>query len=197
MSERAPSPVSGAQLEEIAAELRAAEDRLRRLAERLPDERWGERPEPGRWSVGECVAHLNLTARAYLPILDRGLAEASALGGGAPRRYRRELVGWLLWRTMGPPVRFRTRTAAAFVPEGGLPPAGLRAEFSRLQAEQIRRVEAAAGLPIDRVRVTSPFAERVRYDLFSCLGLLPRHQHRHLWQAEEVAARLLAGPRGA
>jgi hypothetical protein len=182
----------------VVEELEQATGRLRALAAGTPAGGWAVRPDPDRWSIGECVAHLNLTTYAFLPPLRAALASAPAMrGDGGRLRLRRDPLGWLLWRTMGPPVRFRTRTAAAFVPEGGLPPAGLRAEFSRLQAEQIRRVEAAAGLPIDRVRVTSPFAERVRYDLFSCLGLLPRHQHRHLWQAEEVAARLLAGPRGA
>jgi hypothetical protein len=26
----------------------------------------------------------------------------------------------------------------------------------------------------------------VRYNLYSCFTILPRHQHRHLWQAERV-----------
>jgi len=36
------------------------------------------------------------------------------------------------------------------------------------------------------VRVTSPFNARVRYNLYACFTILPRHQHRHLWQAERV-----------
>jgi hypothetical protein len=34
------------------------------------------------------------------------------------------------------------------------------------------------------VRVRSPFTDRVTYDVYSALLLLPRHQHRHLQQAE-------------
>jgi len=26
----------------------------------------------------------------------------------------------------------------------------------------------------------------VRYNLYACFTILPRHQHRHLWQAERV-----------
>ena len=51
----------------------------------------------------------------------------------------------------------------------------------------------ADGLPIDRVRLTSPFQPRTRYSVFDALAILPRHAHRHLRQAEEVHARL-AGP---
>jgi hypothetical protein len=34
----------------------------------------------------------------------------------------------------------------------------------------------------------SPFAPGVRYNLYSTLSILPRHQERHLWQAEQVHA---------
>jgi hypothetical protein len=87
---------------------------------------------------------------------------------------------------MGPPVRARAKTTAAFVPGANVPPAELISEFSRLQQEQIDRVRQCDGLPIQHVKVQSPFNARVRYNLFSCLSMLPPHQHRHLWQAEEV-----------
>jgi hypothetical protein len=38
------------------------------------------------------------------------------------------------------------------------------------------------------VRITSPFNERVRYNVYSALTILAVHQHRHLWQAEQAAA---------
>jgi hypothetical protein len=59
-------------------------------------------------------------------------------------------------------------------------------EFSRLQAEQIACVREADGLPLGRVRITSPFDARLKYNLYACFTILPRHQHRHLWQAERV-----------
>lgn len=181
------------QLQQIADELAAAEARLRRLATVVPPGRWLTRADPDRWSVAECVAHLNLTARAYLPLIRRATAEARALGGRAPARYRRDPVGWLLWRLAGPPVRHRVRTTAPFIPEAMRSEAGLVEAFVELQAEQVAAVHAADGLPLGRVRVTSPFDPRVRYNLYSCLSILAPHQERHLWQAERVLDRLRAG----
>jgi hypothetical protein len=179
------------QLEALVAEFEGAQHRLHRLAATLPESRWAVRAHPDRWSVAECVAHLNLTSRAYLPLLRDALEHARALGersgGAAPVHYRRDAVGWLIWRTTGPPVRFgRLRTTAPFVPKGDLPREEVIAEFDRLQAEQVACVRDADGLPLGRVRITSPFNARVRYNLFACLTILPRHQHRHLWQAERV-----------
>jgi hypothetical protein len=180
------------QLEVLAGEFEQAQGRLDRLRAELPDDFWSRRPTPERWSVSECVAHLNLTARAFLPVLQTGLEQAHSLGGAAPRRYRRDPVGWLLWLGSGPPARLRTRTPAAFVPSSTEAPAELRATFDHLQAEQLACVREASGLPLQKVKVASPFDTRVRYNLYSALSILARHQHRHLWQAEQVVQALPA-----
>jgi len=91
-----------------------------------------------------------------------------------------------LWATMGPPVRFRIKTIARFLPSSVAAPELLVQEFDRLQAAQLDCLAQADGLPLSQVRVTSPFNARVRYNLYACFTILPRHQHRHLWQAERV-----------
>lgn len=180
------------QLEAVARDFEAASARLTRLAVVVPADWWTRRADPRRWSMAECVAHLNLTAGAFLPLLRQGLAEARRLGGPAPARYRRDPVGWLLWRTAGPPVRHRVRTSAPFIPEALTSESGLLERFAADQAAQLDAVRQADGLPLGRVRITSPFDSRVRYNLYACLTILPRHQHRHLWQAEAVLEQLRA-----
>jgi hypothetical protein len=180
------------QIAAIVADFEAAQQRLHRITAATPDARWAVRNDPDRWSVAECVAHLNLTGRAYVPLLREAIGGARAIGGAAPRRYRRDVAGWLIGIMSGPMLRVggrklgRTRTAAAFVPGGELPRETVLAEFEQLQSEQIALTREADGLPIHRVKVTSPFDARVRYNAYAALVLLPRHQHRHLEQAEEV-----------
>jgi hypothetical protein len=181
------------QLEAVIREFDEAEARLERLAAELPRDWWQRRPEAARWSIAECVAHLNLTADGYLPLLRRGIERAREVGGPPPRRYRRDFAGWLLWRTTGPPVRVRVRTTAPFIPGSVESPSALLASFRHGQVAQRDAVRQADGLPLGKVRVTSPFDARVRYNLYSCLTIIPRHQHRHLWQAEQVLAALRSG----
>jgi hypothetical protein len=181
------------QLQVVADELAGAQARLHRLADSTSAEHWSSRADPDRWSAGECVAHLNLTALAFLPLIRRALEQAAAIGGGAPARYHRNLTGWMLWRSAGPPVRFRVRTTAPFVPTGTEPLSRLLSAFDRLQADQLECVAQAEGRPIHRVTITSPFDPRLRYNLYACLTILPRHQERHLWQAEQVLERLRSG----
>lgn len=181
-----------AQLDAVVAEFGRAQARLHRVAAAVPAERWAVRADPARWSVAECVAHLNLTGRAYIPLLSRALDQARAQGGAPPERYRRGFLGWLVALAVGPQPRFlprrwgRARTIPAFVPSGDLPRDQVVGEFDRLQAEQVALVRAARGLPLERVTIASPFNARVHYNTYACLVLLPRHQQRHLDQAERV-----------
>jgi len=181
------------QLQAVADGLLAAQARLHRLAESTPPGSWPARADPDRWSAGECIAHLNLTAIAFLPLIRTALAEAAAIGGAAPARFRRDPTGWMLWRTAGPPVRVRVRTAAQFVPTGAEPLSQLLTTFDRLQQEQLDVVAQADGRPIHLVRIRSPFNPRIRYNLYACLTILPPHQERHIWQAEQVLERLRNG----
>ena len=173
------------ELQAVIDEFESALVRLRALGDKVPAATWLSRPEPERWSIGECVAHLNLTSTAFLPLMRTGLDEARRSGRAVSARYRRDVLGWLLWRSMGPPVKRKFKTTAPFVPRSDRASADLVSEFERLQGEQLVLARQADGLPIDRVKIASPFNPRLRYNLFSAMSILPRHQHRHLWQAEQ------------
>ena len=174
------------QLQLLADEFHFATARLHALVRAVPAERWPVRRDPARWSVAECVVHLNLTAAVYEGILREGLARCPRPARPFTGRYRRDLLGWFLWRTMPPPVKTRYKTVAAFIPESVAPVPQLVAEFERLQAMQLALLGEADGRPLNGVKVTSPFSAKVRYNLYSCFSILPAHQHRHLWQAEQI-----------
>jgi len=80
----------------------------------------------------------------------------------------------------------RVKTTSRIVSQNTAPARGLVTEFERLQAEQLRWVAAADGLPLGSLQITSPFNARLKYNLYSLLTILPRHEHRHLWQAEQA-----------
>ncbi len=57
-------PPSIRQLRELLAEAEAVQARFDALHLRVDDATWSRRPRSDRWSVAECIAHLNLTADA-------------------------------------------------------------------------------------------------------------------------------------
>jgi len=177
-----------AQLTRLAGEYQSALDRLDGLHRSIPAAAWAVRPAPERWSAAECVAHLNLTSAAFVPLLHQGVAAARQRGGPVPVRYRRDLLGWLIATMSGPVRLFRTKTPPAFVPTADRPAAELIAEFARLQADHLACLRGADDVPLHTVKIRSPFEARIRYTLYSAFAMIPGHQHRHLAQAESAAA---------
>ncbi|HYN08316.1 MAG TPA: DinB family protein [Vicinamibacterales bacterium] len=177
-----------AQLEAIVSDFRSAGTRVHALDRRLSPEAWLRRPSAESWSAAECVAHLNLTAEAMLPRFRTGLEEARRLGQPAPNVYRRDFVGWLIWKSLKPGGRMKTKTVASFVPTGDRAPREILADFDRLQADLIAVTRQSEGLPLHRVKMPSPFNERARYNLYSALTITAIHEHRHLLQAERVVS---------
>lgn len=179
------------QLATIASEHDRLDERVRRLLAATPDSRWAARNDPAAWSVAECFAHLNLTSAAMVPRLRAVWIEARTLGT-APVRYKAGIVGAILAAMVGPVPRVgrfrlgRVKTPAPFIPQGALPRETILREFADWQAAERELLHEAASMPVDRVRIESPFAPGMFYDGYSSLRILVRHELRHLDQAERI-----------
>jgi hypothetical protein len=177
-------------LARIAGEFDAAQARVYRLAESVEDALWTRRPVEGRWSIDECIAHLTITNQRYLPIFAE-VADAAPQMDEPPPPMRPDLTGRMLAWFMEPPVRFRLPTAPSFEPPSSAGRVATVALFDAMQARLGEQIRAMDGFDISKIRMASPFNEKVRYSAFSALCILAAHERRHLWQAEQVRAQLL------
>lgn len=162
----------------------------RALVASLTDRQFNWREAPERWSVGQCLDHLNVSVGKTLPAFDRGIDEARTRGwvGEGPFTYSR-FARWMIG-SMEPPATRRHRTSKIFVPNAGtdLRVADVLPEFLRVRDELIARLERARGLDLKRARVTSPVSRFFRMSLGGYFGFVIAHERRHLWQARQVMA---------
>ena len=175
------------QLVEIRQELEEATARLRRFVAACGDEAWARKPSAKGWSPAECILHLNMTSEMALPILRDGIREARRQNRVSTGPYRIDFVGRLLLRFTEPPYRLWAPSPASFVPSGIEPAATVLAKFEELQRQLLDVVEAANGLALTRIKIAWPVYVRLKYNMFSSLKIIPAHQRRHLWQAEQAA----------
>ncbi len=174
------------QLTNVQRELQEATSGALQLVERLPDTTWRKRPGRGGWSVAQCVMHLNKTTEGFLPRLDAAIHEGRRknLTGSGP--FRRDFTGWLLCTLVEPPYRIKVRTPAAFNPQQVDSIGIVMKTWELLQDELCRRIAAADGLALDKLKVFSPFVGSMKYNLLSALMVIPAHQRRHMWQVEQI-----------
>ena len=181
------------QLRAITDSLESAQKRLRRLSDKISDREWNKHPGPGRWSAAECVEHLNITSRAFLPRLRDAVAVAKERGGDRQKHYRRDPLGWFMSQMIGPRRHLgkfgmpRINTLPKFTPAKVPSRKEILSNFVKLQAELTSLIRAGDGLPLDDVKIVSPFGDRMKYSAYSAFIILGRHQHRHIQQAEEAS----------
>ena len=179
----------------LAAELQQLRDEFQQvaieataLAAPLTDVQFAWKPAADVWSIGECLSHLNATARLCLPKLEEGISEGIRAGlyGEGPFRY-----GWmdrLILRASEPPSRWHVRSPRTFMPAPGESRDEILAAFHAVQRQYVDLLRRANGLDLVRVRVTSPVARWRRFGLGAAFAVLAAHERRHLWQAHRVAA---------
>lgn len=158
------------------------------LAAPLRDDQFSWSPAPDRWSIGDCLDHLNATARMYLPRLDEAIADAIRKGlyGSGPFRYA--WLGRVFVRVSEPPPRLRFRTRAGIAPAPNRPRQEVMAALRAYQVQYVDRLRQANGLDLARATVKSPIAPWLRISLGSGFALMTAHERRHVWQAKQVRA---------
>lgn len=174
------------QLAKLTDQLDEVSDLAQKLVHGLFPDQLRLRPEPDRWSMAECLTHLNLCAEAFLDLIGSACQDAreKQIFGAGPFKMDK-MARFLNW-TLKPPARIKVRTTARFEPVTISVPEEVLPRFLVLQGELRKGIENADGLDLNKVIVTSPFSRRVKYNLFSCFVLIVTHELRHLWQAEQV-----------
>ena len=84
----------------------------------------------------------------------------------------------------GPPSRARRRHRANSC-RGGRAKSE-RSPSSNQAERSFSGITRAEAVPLNRVMLTSPFNERLKYNAYAALRVLAAHQRRHIWQAERA-----------
>jgi len=169
-------------LDQSLAEFDEANARVRALESTLTDDRWRARPAEGKWSAIECVEHLNMTTRAYLPIFADVLANAQPAADASTPRM--DLFGWLLWRSNRAKSKMKMKTAPHFVPPSELNVQNVLREFHELQSRLVEQVKQLESYPIGKLQIRSPFNAKIKYNVYSAVRIVSVHELRHIGQAE-------------
>lgn len=162
----------------------------------LSEQQLNRRPSPSRWSVGQCLEHLNIVGGHYLPEMRARLARAQARGTKPAATVRHGLMGPRLVAAMRAPIDGAggkpMTSPQRYAPTGNRLPRTVAEVFSRQLDEMLRLVLLARQVNANAVRIPNPLFPLLRLRLPDTLEFLLAHIHRHIRQAEAVLAGLPA-----
>ena len=153
--------------------------RTRELVDGLTPEQLTRRPDPTKWSIAECLAHLNVTAAGYLPAIDAAIqrGKESKMFGKGP--FKPGFLGGLLKWIAEPPPKIRMRAPKAILPPSSITNGTqVVAEFMRVQDEWEQRAKAMDGLDLEKVKCHTPLANLPRLRLAAPIPWMLAHDRR-------------------
>ena len=159
------------------------------LTASLSAEQFNWSPEAGRWSIAQCLDHLNAVAKPYAEALTRGIAEAKSRGQAAgPGVSYSWLERWMI-RSLEPPPGRRLPAPKMFAPAASADHYqvdGVVSEFTTIRAGLIELLELANAVDVGRAKITSPVTRFLRLRIGAAFAFLAAHDRRHIWQARQV-----------
>lgn len=148
------------------------------------------RPAPDKWSIAECVAHLNVTALTVQHLMAKAIARGKLEKKFGSGPFSIGPKGRLLIWIAEPPPKFRIPAPKSVRPPARIEdPLQLLPAFLKTQDEWERLLCEQQGLHLGKIKIgslTSPFRTR----LAAAVPWMMAHQRRHLLQAEQVRKQL-------
>ena len=173
-------------LGDLAEQIAAIRARTQALTAGRSSEALNWRPAGNRWSIAECIEHLNLTADMLLVEVDKSIAAGVAAEPGTEGVARHSMLfAWLLG-VIEPPLKRRFRAKPVLTPRPDLDAERVVERFAEVQDDVMKRLEHARGIDLTRTKVRHPLIRLMSFRLGEIFTTITAHERRHLWQAEQV-----------
>ena len=178
---------------QLNGQLNEIRRRARELISGLTDEQIRQRPHPAKWSIAECLVHLNLSAGLIQPKIAAAIEQGKREKVTGTGPFSPGPLGRLLIWIVTPPPKFRIRAMKNISPPvviGDL--SQMVAEFMTIQDRWQELAREAEGLDQSKVKVAHLFPGLPRLRLAVPIPWMMAHQERHLFQAENVRRQILS-----
>ena len=184
MASSAPAKMES-ELRGYCEEIERIEREARELCEGLSDAQFNWSPAPGRWSIAQCMTHLNVVTTIDLPLIAAEIEKAKMAGKFelGPFRYG-FFFRWFV-RFMDAPAKTKVRVPKAYVPPPEAPCQKTLDQFLAHHDRLAELVKRSNGLDL-RVKVPSPVGKWIKFPLGQRFALVLSHDRRHLWQISQV-----------
>jgi len=183
-------------VQSVSRDIADSRRRAQALIDAVSADQLTRRPHPGKWSIAECLAHLNMTAATVQKSMALGIEQAKQEKRFGSGPFSIGPKGRLMVWIAEPPPKFRISAPKNVRPPAAIDdPLQVLPAFMKAQDEWERLMREQEGLDLAGIKVGQG-AFRMR--LAAALPWMMAHQRRHLLQAENVKRQIIsAAPKTA
>ena len=163
----------------------------KKVTDGLTEDQFNTKPAPDRWSVGECLSHLNATWDQYKNLIDVALTKNQTSSLPNPDIYQARFLLKKFTEMMEPPYKFKMKTFSKFVSNEKLGKQETIGKFNSGIDEIIKFIHNAEKVDLKKTIIISPVSKIIKYQLGELFPFLAAHARRHIWQAENVKKTIL------
>lgn len=167
-------------------EIRLISERVDRLISSLSDSQYHWRPAQSVWSAGDHIDHLIQTAEVVLESINQKIDQAREKGVTKEGPSGYGLVGKFFVDAIEPPAKRKFKSPEVFLPKTRRERSEAASKFAEVQNKILEAISSADGLDLERVKMSSPAAKFIRYNLAAAIAIIPAHERRHLWHIDQL-----------
>ncbi|GAB4016574.1 DinB family protein [Spirosoma koreense] len=159
----------------------------------LSDQQLRWKPTPDRWSIIECLQHLNLAERYYIRNLQHKVEKIGLVQTNpTDQKLESDWVGKAMLYAVDPRVKIKLPAPGLVRPRTAvdLVPADVMAQFLELQTLLRNLLDKAVYLDWNQDKVMTLFGNWLKMRVGDALRMLVDHTERHLKQAMRVKAEM-------
>jgi hypothetical protein len=157
----------------------------------MPAEQLNRQPSPTAWSAAQCLEHLNIYGRYYLPTIEKAIEKAQK---PAASTFKSGWLGDYFYRLMLPNTEGVLKSKMN-APKNAVPPSQLNttavvAQFIEQQEHLLGLIEKARQVNIGSIRLPISLSNLIRLKLGDTFLFLTAHLERHILQAERALSKI-------
>jgi hypothetical protein len=140
-------------------------------------------PAANKWSVMQCLEHMNRTTRHYLQHIN----PANAKRDDGDNEFKASFMGGFLAKGFAqiPPKR-KFKTTKKFNPPNDMNPQEVLKDFISLNEKLSQRLESLGGYNLNKNKIPTPAISFLKFRFGDVINMDAKHTARHLYQIENI-----------
>lgn len=156
----------------------------------LPPAKMLQQPQPGSWSVAQCLEHLNSYGRYYLPAIRQSINAAKQEGANRNGKFKSSWIGNFFTEMMLPKGEAKTvkkmKAPKNHIPLLQLDSDAVLAEFIDQQEKMLQLLEEAKTIDLRKARTPISISRFIKLPVGDTFRFMIAHNYRHILQAERA-----------